>query len=167
MSNEKFNIGTNLDDSNKIELTAQGKKDLEERLRILINDERPQVQIELSEARAQGDLSENAEYDAAKNKQGEIEAEISKIEDMLSRAKVIRNSKDTSEVHVGSTVKYKKGAKEMEVTLVPEAEFDPFSEVAKVGTNSPFAKAVIGAKVGDTVTITTAKPYKITIVKIL
>ncbi len=166
MSNEKFNIGTNLDDSNRIELTAQGKKDLEHKLRLLIDEERPAVQHELAEARAQGDLSENAEYDAAKEKQGEIEAEIARIEDMLTRAKVIRASKDSSEIRTGSIVEYKKGSETNTVMVVPEHEFDPFSETPKIGTNSTFAKAIMGAKVGDEVLITTDKQYKIVISKI-
>ncbi len=166
MSNEKFNIGTNLDDSNRIELTAQGKKDLEARLRILIDEERPNVQKELAEARAQGDLSENAEYDAAKDKQAEIEAEIAKIEDMLTRAKVIKASKNSNEVRTGSVVTYKKGSEEKTITVVPEHEFDPFSETPKIGTNSTFAKAIMGAKVGDEILITTDKQYKVVITNI-
>ncbi len=166
MSNEKFNIGTNLDDSNRIELTAQGKKDLELRLRELIDVERPNVQQELAEARAQGDLSENAEYDAAKDKQAEIEAEIANIEDTLARARVIRVSKSSDEVIIGSTVTYTRGSEEKTVMIVPEHEFDPFSDTPKVGTNSPFAKAVLGAKVNDEILVTTDKQYKIVIKKI-
>ncbi len=163
MADEKFNIGTNLDDSNKVELTSQGKKDLEAKLRELIDVERPKVQAELAEARAQGDLSENAEYDAAKDKQAEIEAEILRIEDMLTRAKIIRVSKDINEVHLGTTVTYKKGSQEKMVTIVPDSEYDPFSEIPKVGANTPFARAIIGTKVGDEVLITTDKQYKVVI----
>ncbi len=166
MANEKFNIGTNLDDSNRIELTAQGKKDLEAKLRDLIDIERPKVQEELAEARAQGDLSENAEYDAAKDKQAEIEAEIARIEDMLARAKVIRASASNDEVRTGSEVTYKKGSETKTITIVPEHEFDPFADTPKVGANSLFAKAIMGAKVGDEILITTDKQYKVVITKI-
>ncbi len=166
MANEKFNIGTNLDDSNKIELTSQGKKDLEHKLRELIDIERPKVQTELAEARAQGDLSENAEYDAAKDKQAEIEAEIARIEDVLARAKVIRTSHNSDEVRIGSEVTYKKGSESKTIIIVPEHEFDPFAPVAKVGANSLFAKAIMGAKVGEEILITTEKQYKVVIEKI-
>ncbi len=166
MTKEKFDIGTNLDDSNKIELTSQGKKDKETRLRELIDIERPKVQVELAEARAQGDLSENAEYDAAKNRQAEIEAEIAEIEDILTRVKVIRTTFDSTNVHLGSTIIYKKGSKELEIMVVPEAEFDPLSEVVKVGANTVFAQSVMGAKVGDEIVIPAEKQYKIKILKI-
>lgn len=166
MANEKFDIGINLDDSNKIELTAQGKKDLEEKLRNLINVERPKIQTELAEARAQGDLSENAEYDAAKNKQAEIESSIATIEDQLTRAKIIRTHKNSDEIYLGSTVTYKKGTKENTVMIVPEAEYNPLSEIVKIGSNAPFAQAVMGAKVGDEVVVAAEKQYKIKILKI-
>lgn len=166
MAKNDFNIGSNLDESNKIELTSQGKKDLEEKLLHLINIERPQVQTELAEARAQGDLSENAEYDAAKNKQAEIEAEIAHIEDTLTRAKVIRTSSSNKEVHLGSTITYTKGSNEEVVMIVPEAEYDPLAEIIKVGANTPFAQSVMGAQVGDEVVIRGSKEYKIKIKKI-
>ena len=166
MNSGKFNIGKNLDNTNRVELTSQGKKDLENKLRRLIDEERPKVQEELSEARAQGDLSENAEYDAAKNKQSEIEAEIARIEDVLTRVKIIRTAKTTDLVSLGSTITYKKGTKEKTVMIVPDAEYDPLGEVVKTGVNTPFAKSILGAKVGDKVSIHTDRPYKIEIVKI-
>ncbi|BDU67624.1 MAG: transcription elongation factor GreA [Candidatus Tyloplasma litorale] len=166
MAKNKFNIGVNLDDSNKIELTSEGKKDLEEKLSELINVERPKMQAELAEARAQGDLSENAEYDAAKNKQVEIEAEIAKIEDILVRAKIIKVDKNTSEVHLGSKVKYEKDGKEFEVVIVPDSEYNPFFEVPKISASSIFAKSIMGSKEGSEITINTDKKYKIKILKI-
>ncbi len=166
MAKEKFNIGTNLDDNNKVELTSQGKKDLEVKLREFIDVQRPKVQVELAEARAQGDLSENAEYDAAKNKQAEIEAEIARIENILTRAKIIKTSSSSTEIHLGSTIKYKKGSKEYEASIVPEAEYDPLSEPIKIGANTPFAQSVMGAEVGDEVVIPAEKKYKITILNI-
>ncbi len=166
MSNEKFNIGTNLDNVNKVELTKQGKQDLEDKLRELIDVARPEVQKELAEARAQGDLSENAEYDAAKDKQAEIEAEISRIEDLLARSVVIKESKDDSTVHIGAEITYTDGKEEKVVTIVPAAdEFNPLED-KKVASNTPFAMAVLGAKIGDEITIAVEKPYKVTIKKI-
>jgi len=166
MNPGKFNIGKNLDNTNTIELTAQGKKDLEIKLRKLIDVERPKVQEELAEARSQGDLSENAEYDAAKNKQSEIEAEIARIEDVLTREKIIRTARTKDTVGLGSIIKYKKGQKEKTVMIVPDAEYDPLAEVIKTGVNTPFAKSILGAKVGDEVLIHTEPPYKIKIIEI-
>ncbi len=163
MSEEKFNIGTNLDNVNKVELTQQGKNDLEAKLRQLIDVARPEVQQELAEARAQGDLSENAEYDAAKDKQAEIEAEISRIEDLLARAVVIVESTDNSTVHIGADVTYLEGNEEKTVTIVPSAdEFNPLEE-NKVASNTPFAMSVLGAKVGDEILIGVEKKYTVTI----
>ncbi|NQX83370.1 MAG: transcription elongation factor GreA [Mycoplasmataceae bacterium] len=166
MVNKKINVSINLDDSNKIELTSQGKKDLEKELRELIDISRPAIQKELAEARAQGDLSENAEYDSAKNKQAEIESNILKIENMLTRAKIIKTIKNSNKVNLGSEITYKKGTEKLKVILVPKAEYNPLSEIIKVGANSPFAQSVMGAEVGDKVTIKTENPYKITILKI-
>ncbi len=166
MANENFNIGTNLDNSNKVELTKQGKLDLEHKLRELIDTARPEVQKELAEARAQGDLSENAEYDAAKDKQAEIEAEILRIEDLLARSVVIKESKDDSTVHIGATITYTDAGEEKSVLIVPAAdEFNPLEE-NKVASNTPFALAILGAKVGDEVLINVDKQYKVVIKKI-
>lgn len=167
MEHENYdNIGTNLDDTNKVELTKKGKEDLEDKLRDLINIARPEVQKELAEARAQGDLSENAEYDAAKDKQAEIEAEIARIEGILTRAVVITNKGDDSTVHIGATVVYKDGNQELSMIIVPEAdEFNPLTE-NKVASNTPFASAVLGSRVGDEVVVHSDKPYKIKILKI-
>lgn len=163
---EKFNIGTNLDSSNKIELTPQGKIDLENELSQLIDVARPNVQKELAEARSQGDLSENAEYDAAKNKQAEIESKISIIEDMLTRAVIIKAAKNSNEVYLGSTITYLKDSKEKIAMIVPEAEYDPLSEIIKIGANTPFAQSVMGARVGDVIVIPAEVQYKIEIIKI-
>lgn len=166
MAKEKFNIGVNLDNTNKVELTKQGKKDLEDRLRKLIDIDRPEVQHELAEARAQGDLSENAEYDAAKDKQAEIEAEILRIEDLLARSIVIKESKDDSTVHIGATITYMDGKEEKSISIVPAAdEFDPLED-NKIASNTPFALAILGAKVGDKVRINIEKPYQVEIKKI-
>ena len=166
MTKEKFNVGVNLDNTNKVELTSQGKKDLEEKLRILINDERPKIQEELSEARAQGDLSENAEYDAAKNKQAETEAEIARIEDILTRVKVVKTSKSINEINIGHIITYEKGSKKEKIIIVPDAEYDPLAEILKVGVGTIFAQAIIGKKVGDEIIIPAEKQFKVKILLI-
>ncbi len=166
MANENFNIGTNLDTTNKVELTKKGKSDLEEKLRHLIDVDRPEVQKELAEARAQGDLSENAEYDAAKDKQAEIESEISRIEDLLARSVVIKESKDDTTVHIGAEITYSVKGKEDKIIIVPAAdEFDPLVE-NKVASNTPFAEAILGAKVGEERTVEVENRYKVVIKEI-
>ncbi len=150
----------------KLILTKEGLEKLENELNELKIVRRKEVAEKIKEARGQGDLSENAEYDAAKDKQAEIEAEIARIEDILTRAKIIRANNNKNEVHLGSTVTYKKGSNEETVVIVPEAEFDPLAEPIKVGANAPFATAIMGAKIGDEVTIPGLKNYKIKILKL-
>ncbi len=170
MTNKKdeFNVGFNLDDLNKVELTIEGKEELERKLRNLINIERPNVQKELAEARAQGDLSENAEYDSARNKQAEIEEEIAKIEDTLTRVKIISTSQGNNKIHVGSKVTYlnQSNSEETTIMIVPEAEYDPLFKPIKVGTNTILAKSIMGSKINDEIVIKTETPYKIIIKKI-
>ncbi|AHB36094.1 transcription elongation factor GreA [Spiroplasma apis] len=149
-------------------LTEEGLKELKEELTHLINVVRPQVIEELVEARAQGDLSENADYDAARNRQAEVEARIKEVEAMLSKAKIIESSdKKTFEVKIGSKVTFMntKTKKISTVKIVGAIEADPFEH--KISNESPLAKAMIGRSVGDTMEIRELKePYKITIEEI-
>ncbi len=146
-------------------LTAEGLKELKEELTHLINNIRPQVIEELVEARAQGDLSENADYDAARNRQAEVEARIKEVEAMLSKAKIIKDSNSKNkEVKIGSQVTFtsQKTKKEMTVKIVGAIEADPFEN--KISNESPLAKAMMGKVVGDSVEVRELKePYKITI----
>ncbi|WP_422398405.1 MULTISPECIES: transcription elongation factor GreA [unclassified Spiroplasma] len=146
-------------------LTAEGLKELKEELTHLINNVRPQVIEELVEARAQGDLSENADYDAARNRQAEVEARIKEVEAMLSKAKIIKDSNSKNkEVKIGSQVTFtsQKTKKEMTVKIVGAIEADPFEN--KISNESPLAKAMMGKVVGDSVEVRELKePYKITI----
>ncbi|ALD66137.1 transcription elongation factor GreA [Spiroplasma cantharicola] len=146
-------------------LTAEGLKELKEELTHLINNVRPQVIEELVEARAQGDLSENADYDAARNRQAEVEARIKEVEAMLSKAKIIKDSNSKNkEVKIGSQVSFtsQKTKKEMTVKIVGAIEADPFEN--KISNESPLAKAMMGKVVGDSVEVRELKePYKITI----
>ncbi|WP_339021381.1 transcription elongation factor GreA [Spiroplasma endosymbiont of Atherix ibis] len=146
-------------------LTAEGLEELKDELAHLINNVRPQVIEELVEARAQGDLSENADYDAARNRQAEVEARIKEVEAMLSKAKIIEdtNSKN-KEVKIGSQVIFtnQKTKKEMKVKIVGAIEADPFEN--KISNESPLAKAMMSKVVGDSVEVRELKePYKITI----
>lgn len=134
-------------------LTKQGLDDLQKELDELINVRRPANIIAIKEARALGDLSENADYDAARNEQAQIEGRIKKIEAMLENAEIIEETaKDV--VGLGSTVaiKYVDDEDETdEYKIVGSQEADPFA--SKISNESPIAKALLNKKVGDTVTV--------------
>ncbi|MBY7704765.1 transcription elongation factor GreA [Vibrio harveyi] len=155
--------------SQEIILTQEGLEELKVELKHLLEVVRPKVIEELVEARNQGDLSENADYDAARNRQAEVEARIKEVESLINRAKVIEDSSDSSneEVKIGSTVEFISNLdkKVREIKIVGAIEADPFSNL--ISNESPIAKAMLGKKAGVTVEIKDiAKPYKITIKKI-
>ncbi len=134
--------------------TEEGLQKLRDEVENLIKVERPFISNEIAEARDKGDLSENAEYHAAKEAQGLLELKISKLQELLQNARVVDESKlDTSKVLLLSMVKIKnlKSNKEMKYTLVPEQEADMKS--AKISVTSPIAKGLLGKKVGDVVEI--------------
>lgn len=165
--NEDLNIGQNMNEE-KIEFTKEGIEKRKKRLKELINVVRPQILQELSEARKQGDLSENADYDAAKNKQSEVEAEIYELESLLTRASILKKGKD-NEVSVGDTVKYEDIEKKTikEIKIVSSVESDPTETPPLIGKDSPLASVIIGKKENDIVNIFTKKrSYKIKILKI-
>ncbi|AGR40920.1 transcription elongation factor GreA [Spiroplasma taiwanense] len=149
-------------------LTAEGLQELKDELTHLINVIRPQVIEELVEARAQGDLSENADYDAARNRQAEVEARIKEVEAMLSKAKLIEDNKSkTKEVKIGSQVTFTshKSKNDMTIKIVGAIEADPFEN--KISNESPLAKAMMGKIEGDSVEVRELKePYKITLKEI-
>ena len=130
--------------------TAEGLKNLKDELNQLRDIERPKASQDIAEARDKGDLSENAEYDAAKEAQGLLEMRISKMEVTLSNARLIDESQlDTSKVLVLSTVKLKNqnNGMEMKYTLVAESESD--LKTGKISVNSPIGKGLLGKEVGD------------------
>ena len=130
--------------------TAEGLKKLREELNYLKDVERPRASQAIGEARDKGDLSENAEYDAAKEAQGMLEMKISKMEGTLANARVIDESQlDVSKVLVLSKVRIKNLANNMEMnyTLVAESEADLKS--GKISVSSPIGKGLLGKKVGD------------------
>jgi transcription elongation factor GreA len=157
---KEIRVARNLTDE-KVQLTEEGKKDYEVRLRHLVDEERPKVAYELKEARAQGDLSENADYDAAKNKQAEVEAEISEIEDILARVEIVKEV-HTNQIRIGSHITYLRDNVENEVIIVGPVESDVDGEIAKIASNTPFAEALIGKKV----TVIAKKAYKVNIIKV-
>lgn len=134
--------------------TQEGLKKLQDELNQLKNVERPRISQQIAEARDKGDLSENAEYDAAKDAQGLLELRISKLEEVIASARLIDESKmDTSRALVLSKVKIKnkKTGMELMYTLVAENEADLKS--GKISVTSPIGKGLLGKKVGEVAVI--------------
>lgn len=141
--------------SDKIYLTEEGLKNLKEELYQLKSVERPSISKQIAEARDKGDLSENAEYSAAKEAQGLLELRISKLEDKVARSRIIDESRiDTSSVQVLNKViiKNRTNGMEMHYQLVPESEAN--LKEGKLAVNSPIAKGLLGKVVGDVVEVT-------------
>ena len=135
--------------------TEEGLKKLRAELDKLRDIERPKASQAIAEARDKGDLSENAEYDAAKEAQGMLEMQIAKLESTLANARIINESElDTSKVLVLSTVEVKNKANgaQMKYTLVAQSEADLKS--GKISVDSPIGKGLLGKKVGDIAIIT-------------
>jgi transcription elongation factor GreA len=134
--------------------TKEGLDKLKSELEHLMMIERPAISRQIAEARDKGDLSENAEYAAAKDAQGMLELKISKLQDLIQHARIFDESKlDASKVLLMSTVTIKnlKNNASMKYILVPEQEAD--FKTGKISVNSPIAKGLLGKKVGDTVEI--------------
>ncbi len=137
---------------NTVYLTQEGLDELKAELDNLINVRRPENIQSIKEARSLGDLSENADYDAAKNEQAQIEGRIKTIEKMLENVSIITDiPKDV--VGLGSTVsiKYIEDEETDEYKIVGSQEADPFE--SKISNESPIAKAILNHKVGDIVTV--------------
>jgi len=131
-------------------LTQEGLDKLKEEIKQLTKFERPSISAQIAEARDKGDLSENAEYDAAKEAQGLLEMKISKLQNVLARARVIDESKlDNSTVQILTTVEIKntKNNATMKYTIVAETEAD--LKLKKISVETPIAKGLLGKKVGD------------------
>ena len=130
--------------------TAEGLTMLREELNHLKDVERPKASQAIAEARDKGDLSENAEYDAAKEAQGMLEMKISKMEETLANARVIDESQlDTSKVLALSKVKIKNQTNGMEMTYTLVAESEADLATGKISVNSPIGKGLLGKSVGD------------------
>ena len=148
-----------------IMLTADGFLALEEELKVLKTEKRPEVIKALKEARALGDLSENSDYDAARNEQAQLEARIKELEYKLEHCTIADASKKDV-VNVGSTVTitYDDGEKE-EYKIVGSLEADPFEN--KISNESPIGKAIIGHKKGEVVEVASPNGnFTVTITKI-
>ncbi|MBQ1496058.1 MAG: transcription elongation factor GreA [Bacilli bacterium] len=150
----------------EIFLTKEGLESLEEELKDLKLNVRPEVISQIKEARAQGDLSENAEYHAARDRQGQVEARIKELEYIVDNATLIEEGKK-NEVSVGSTVEIKYiDDDEIETySIVGSTEADPFNN--KISNESPIAKGIMGKKKGEVVSIDSPNgSYQIEIVSI-
>lgn len=141
-------------DQKPVYLTEEGLQELKDELHTLRTKERARIADEIAEARAKGDLSENAEYDAAKEAQGHLEARISKLETMIARARLVDESQvDPSKAYILSTVRVKNRSTDSEqtYTLVSEREAD-ISE-GKISVDSPVGQGLLGKSEGDVVEI--------------
>nr|WP_319572984.1 transcription elongation factor GreA [uncultured Draconibacterium sp.] len=135
-------------------LTKDGLEKLKKELEHLMSVERPKISKQIGEAIEKGDISENAEYDAAKDAQGMLEAKIAQIKSKVANARILDESKiDTSKVQILNkvTIKNKKNSATMQYTLVPESEAN--LKEGKISVQTPIAKGLMGKKVGDVVEI--------------
>lgn len=142
------------DMSDVIYITEEGLHKIREELDHLRNIERPLISKQIADARDKGDLSENAEYAAAKEAQGLLELKISRLEDIVNKSRILDESKiDTSSVRILNKVKIKNKTNNsvMEYQIVPESEAN--LKQGKIAINSPIAQGLIGKKVGDLVKI--------------
>jgi transcription elongation factor GreA len=140
--------------SDIIYVTEDGLQKLKDELDQLRNIERPMISKQIAEARDKGDLSENAEYAAAKEAQGMLEMKISKLQDLVAKSRVIDETKiDISSVRILHRVKIRNQSNNlvMEYQLVPESEAN--LKLGKIAVSSPIAQGLIGKKVGDIVSI--------------
>lgn len=138
--------------SEEILLTQEGYDKLEAERDQLVSVRRKEVSERLKEAISYGDLSENAEYDAAKNEQAELEERIHKLENMLRNAKIINEDEVSGDqVNVGLKVRVKDmdSAEEQEFVIVGSTEADPFAEPAKISNESLVGKGLLGKRIGE------------------
>ncbi|BAC44158.1 transcription elongation factor GreA [Malacoplasma penetrans] len=152
-------------------MTESGKKELEKELKYLIDVRRPEIIKQIQEAREQGDLSENADYDAAKNFQAQIESRIKEIQNILNNTKIIKEEKSSGsnekKVHVGATVTIKdySDGESHTYKIVGPIESDPSQN--KISNECPLAKCIMGKKVGEESYVKGIDhPYKVKVVDI-
>ncbi|MGM9684008.1 MAG: transcription elongation factor GreA [Eubacteriales bacterium] len=134
--------------------TPEGYQKLIDELNYLKNTKREEVKNDIAVARSFGDLSENAEYDEARNEQAKVEARIKELEDLIENATVIDESQiDTGVVSIGSAVKVQDGDEVIEYSIVGSNEADPFT--CKISDQSPIGMKLMGSRAGDEVTVET------------
>ena len=151
----------------RIIISEQGLKDLHEEYERLVHVEREEVKAELKEARSLGDLSENADYDAARDRQARVEARISELEYQLKHYELIDTKKSKSRtVRIGSTValRFLDNGMEATYTIVGSTETDPLN--GKLSNETPLAQAIMEKKAGAKATVNVKKPYQVEILKV-
>lgn len=135
-------------------MTKDGYKKKMEEIAFLESVERPRISAAIAEARDKGDLSENSEYDAAKEAQGMLEMKIAKLKDLVANARIIDETKlNTDEVNILSRVKIKNTSNGMSVEYTIVADSEANLREKKIGASTPIAKGLLGHKVGDVVEI--------------
>tara|TARA_B100001287_G_scaffold81482_2_gene67842 strand:+ start:8279 stop:8749 length:471 start_codon:yes stop_codon:yes gene_type:complete len=149
----------------KIYLSQDGYDSLKNELHKLKTIDRPNIINQIAEARDKGDLSENAEYDAAKEAQGLLESRIAKLEEDLVNARVIERTTDVSKVHLLSTVVIKRQHTDVNMTYTIVSESEANLAEKKISITSPIGKSLVGKSVGDLVEVNT--PNGVTIFEIL
>jgi len=151
----------------KIYVTKEGLNELIKERDNLIHVVRPEVKAELVAARAQGDLSENADYDAARDRQAKVESRIAELQEMLKNYEIIDEKKGKSKtIRIGSTVTILDMEDETEETyaIVGSVEADPLN--GKLSNETPLAQAILDHKEGDTVRVAVDEPYKVKILAV-
>lgn len=151
---------------NKTLVTKEGLVELQKELDYLIHTIRQEVKEELQAAREQGDLSENADYDAARDRQAKIEARIRELEGMLANVEIIDEKKKSKRVILGSVVKLREmdTKRESEYAIVGSVEADPLN--GKLSNVSPLALAILDKQVGETCEVRVENPYKVKILEV-
>jgi len=150
----------------KYYVTKEGLADLQKEYDELVHVTREEVIEELKAARAQGDLSENADYDAARDRQAKVESRIKEIEHMLNNAEIISERKGTKFVRLGSTIEIQEldTKDKYTFTIVGSVEADPIN--GKLSNETPLAVAVLDKKAGDVVTVAAEDEYEVKILSI-
>ena len=144
-----------MSDKGPVYLTAEGLQKLNDELHFMKTKERARIAAAIAEAREKGDLSENAEYDAAKDEQGHLEARIAKLEMSISAARIVDESQiDSSKAFILSNVTVKNAANNMKQTFKLVAAEEANMAEGKISVSSPIGKGLLGKSVGDKVDIT-------------
>lgn len=151
---------------NKLYVTEEGLADLRNELNELIHVTRNEVIEELKSARAQGDLSENADYDAARDCQAQVEARIKELEHMIRNAELIEEKKSSKYVRLGSTVELQEldTKNKLKYTIVGSVESNPLN--GKLSNFTPLAEAILDQAVGSVVTVQVDEPYEVKILSV-
>ena len=152
----------------KISITISEKAKLEQELDYLVHVEKPQVLEELQLTRSQGDLSENADYDAAREHQGRLEARITEIQALLNNAIIIDEKATGKGIGIGSKVRFEdlRDHSEATIQLKGHMSADPLAEIPAISVESPLGKALETHLVGDVVLVEAPEPYEIKVLSI-